>query len=82
MRQLNTQWTKNLKDPEAKKNFEQLLRNSTTVATRLCDLLKEMKIENSVHDYDSASWAYKQADQNGYNRALRDILALFNYMEK
>lgn len=27
-------------------------------------------------DYDSPSWAYKQADQNGYNRAIDDVLNL------
>jgi hypothetical protein len=29
-------------------------------------------------DYDSPSWAYKQADRIGYNRALTTVLELIN----
>lgn len=84
MRNINTAWTKGIKDPEAKKAFESLLRNSTTVNSKLVDILKEFydKEENSIEDYDSAAWAYKAADRNGYRRAIRQVLSLFDYMEK
>jgi hypothetical protein len=29
-------------------------------------------------DYDSPSWAYKQADRIGYNRALTQVLDIIN----
>jgi hypothetical protein len=29
-------------------------------------------------DYDSPSWAYKQADRIGYNRALTKVLDIIN----
>ena len=83
MRSLPLEWTKNL-TKEDKANFESLLRNSTSVSTRLVNLLKE-KIDESRKtnkaDYDSPAWAYKQADRLGYERALTDIIALFNFME-
>lgn len=85
MANLSLVWTKSFNTQEGKDNFESLLRNSTTVNTRLVDILKEMKQTNAkslTTDYDSPSWAFKQADKNGYDRALTEILALFNYMEK
>jgi hypothetical protein len=41
-----------------------------------------MRMESKSSDYDSPSWAYKQADQNGYNRALNDIIQLLNLKEE
>lgn len=32
-------------------------------------------------DYDSPSWAYKQAHFNGYNQALEDVLKLITTKE-
>lgn len=84
MKQLDTRWTRNLRDPEAKRNFEQVLRNSTLVSSRVVDLLNEMKRDTQktkFTDYESASWAYKQADQNGYIRAIDDILNLFKHID-
>lgn len=75
-------WTKHLKDKEAKDNFERLLRGNVVVNQRLVALLKEKITTSKVSDYDSPSWAYRQADQNGYNRALQDIVELFGFMEK
>jgi hypothetical protein len=37
--------------------------------------IKEIVIAN---DYDSPSWAYKQADRNGYNRALTEIINILH----
>jgi hypothetical protein len=37
--------------------------------------IKEIVITN---DYDSPSWAYKQADRNGYNRALTEIINILH----
>jgi hypothetical protein len=44
---------------------------------RLQEILKrKLKTESSFKDYDVANWAYLQADINGYNRALKEILKL------
>lgn len=32
-------------------------------------------------DYDSPSWAYKQAHFNGYNQAIEDVLKLITIKE-
>ncbi len=83
-RGLDTRWTRNLKDPKAKSDFEIILRNSTLVNSRLVQLLEEIRrdtLKTKFTDYESASWAYKQADQNGYIRAIDDIISLFKYME-
>lgn len=47
------------------------------------DALKEHLSEKPTHPgYDSPSWAYKQAHQNGYNEAIRDVLKLIDIKEK
>jgi len=33
--------------------------------------------DNRETDYDCPSWSHKQADANGYQRAMKDILKLF-----
>jgi len=80
---ISTAWTKTIKDPEKKQSFENLLRNSTLVNSRLLEILQEMyeSEENSSVDYESASWSHKQADRNGARRAIRQIMTLFEYME-
>lgn len=85
MRQLATVWTKHLKSTKEKQDFERLVRNNTVVFSRLVNILKEKQEANNklnVADYDSPSWAFKQADRNGYERAIQDLLDLFNFMEK
>tara|TARA_R110000803_G_scaffold118188_1_gene186600 strand:+ start:4938 stop:5069 length:132 start_codon:yes stop_codon:yes gene_type:complete len=32
--------------------------------------------ENNKENYSKASWAYYQADQNGYQRALKEIISI------
>ena len=32
----------------------------------------------SLDEFDSPSWAYKQADKNGYERALLEIIELIS----
>jgi hypothetical protein len=57
---------------------------------KLLDILSKIVynmgiVESRPHseaDYDSPSWAYKQADRNGYLRAYSEILALLNVSDK
>lgn len=65
--------------PEKKEPFEQLLRNSSIVFAKLTEILENLdrdSLKTTKTDYDSPSWAYRQADQNGYRRALRDVINL------
>jgi hypothetical protein len=32
----------------------------------------------SLEEFDNPSWAYKQADKNGYERALLEIIELIS----
>lgn len=43
---------------------------------RLSDILTRKVKSNSSQDYDKASWPFYQADNNGYNRALTEVLTL------
>ena len=61
------------------------VKNIVVNSQKLLDILKEIcynTIQNGVKtqeaDYDCPSWAFKQADQNGYLRAYNEILQLTN----
>ena len=43
---------------------------------RLSGILTKKLRKSSTPDYDKASWPYFQADSNGYNRALEEVLKL------
>lgn len=45
---------------------------------RLSDILKSRHRNNSSTDYNKAAWPFLQADNNGYNRALTEVLKLIN----
>lgn len=84
-KKLSVDWTKHCKDAEAKANFEQLVRNSTQVLSRLQSIIKERQTnlsseENSSTDFDSPSWAYKQAFRNGKRATLNDLDQLLSFL--
>jgi len=67
------------KTPEDKEVFLQQLRGAIPVLNRYRDLLEKRitKIEDKKEiDYDCPSWSHKQADANGYVRAIKEILKL------
>jgi hypothetical protein len=78
---LLTKWYSHIKDKEEVEEFQQRITLAKPVLERLNTII-EGKLAtanaNSTNQYDQASWAYKQADLNGYNRAMRDII---NYIE-
>jgi len=62
---------------EEQEELEELFRLARPVRERLSTLMeKKAKAANSnmKDQYESASWAYKQADLNGYLRAIKDLL--------
>lgn len=72
-------WTKHLRDPEAKKKFEDYIRNSSGVLDIIKKFIleKEKTIDNpSKVDYNIQSWAYSMADTIGYRRALKEVMEL------
>ena len=69
---MNIEWVKNLKGEEKKKRLEEV-KSFRRAFEELDRLLKE---EEFTPDYDCPSWSHKQADQNGYNRAIRRVKSL------
>lgn len=74
---LKTIWTQGF-DKGKQESFTSAFFNSP-VPERLKEILNKRLQEaqkTSEADYESPSWAYKQADQNGYTRALEYVLNL------
>lgn len=71
-------WTKGL-DNQSKDDIERRFEASRTLLNRLKEIC-ETKLKESENgtlaDYDSPSWAYRAADNEGFKRALRYIILL------
>jgi len=76
MTNISLRWLSHLKEKEEKERLKRSILSVPDVWDRLRALCKEKKKINEVPDYDSPAWAYKQADFNGYNRAINEILEL------
>lgn len=73
-----TAWTKHIKDPQEKEQFEKSIRHSKWILDHLSGLVKEMdtNYENSALSpkvYDQPNWEYRQAHCNGFRQCLRTI---------
>lgn len=72
-------WSRHLaKDPKAKLEFEDYVKNSTLLINRLQDILTSIedsleKNEISPDAFDNANWAYKQAYANGCKATIQKI---------
>jgi len=73
-------WFNNLPKQDQDK-FKQEVLNSKKVLDKLLEIVYNMRVESRTNDYDSPSWAFKQADMNGYNRALEEIATLIKIEE-
>ena len=79
-------WGAHIKDEEERADFQKYVENSTSLLDRLADIITK-KIEAADHErmskkqFDLPSWAFYQADTNGYIRALREIRAITNRKE-
>lgn len=75
---MQAQWFSNL-PKDKQEEFKKNVISSQKVLDRLREICYNT-IQNGVAaketDYDSPSWAYKQADLNGYLRAYREIMQL------
>ena len=80
---MKAQWFRECKTKEDKDRVRQTLLSNRESLLRLESILESMLKETpSQTDYDSPSWAYKQADRIGYNRALNQVLDLINLDNK
>lgn len=83
----STAWTRHLKTPKEIEDFESTLKRSSFILGRLKTLLKEWqeeleRQEGKVEDYDSPSWAFKQASRNGEKHQLRKVQDLLAFLEE
>lgn len=76
---IQTKWLEGLKDPLEREQFKQTVIGSKKVLDKAREIvynsIKEAE-KVRISDYDSPSWSHKQADQNGYVRALREVMLL------
>lgn len=68
------------KDEEEMKGlFIQALRLRKQFINVLDEKRKSIQKERlDKQDYDNASWSYKQADLNGYERAINELISLLD----
>jgi hypothetical protein len=71
---MDHRWFKGVPSDQKEARRKELL-SYRNAFDELSQLLEE-EFEESVPDYDCPSWSHKQADVNGANRKLKQILKL------
>lgn len=75
---MKTIWFMDLPKDE-QDGFKKEVKSAKNVLDKLEQIVqKKIKEIVVLDDYDSPSWAYKQADRNGYNRALTEIINILH----
>ncbi len=69
---MDHRWLKNV-SAEDKEEEKKRIRKHKQFLDDVVEIL-EASFEEGEPDYDSPSWAYKQADRNGANRKLREVI--------
>lgn len=80
----NSKWTKHLPNESDKETLRKTILGSRIALDRLKELLSEelASLENqeaSSTDYDSPSWAYKQAHRNGERAFAKKVFELLTF---
>jgi hypothetical protein len=76
---MKASWFSKCKTKEEKEAVKQSILSQRETLDRLKEILEPMLKDTVLSaDYDSPSWAYKQADRIGFNRALTTVLELIN----
>ena len=76
---MKTDWFKGIADEQEIDKIKSSVKSSRLVLERLSNLMEEkIKELDAIHanDYDSPSWAAKQAHINGLKEAYRKVIAL------
>lgn len=73
-------WTDGL-EPELERQIRGDFTSSLVLRNRLKDLIKHKIAESHTNSltkdgYDVPNWAFKQADQVGFERALKEVIDL------
>ena len=75
---MQARWFSHLPKPD-QEDFKKLVLSSPKVLDRLKELCYNTiqdGVKTKVVDYDSPSWAYREADRNGYLRAYQELYDL------
>ena len=76
---MKSAWFKSCKTKEDKDSLRQTVLSNQQSLVLLESILESMLKETSTQaDYDSPSWAFKQADKIGFNRAINQVLDIIN----
>jgi hypothetical protein len=83
---ISLKWFKGERDKKAREDFEKILRNDGIVLGRLRDIIDELRAEverqeTSIEDFDSPSWALKQASRLGEKRGLNKVRDLLTFLD-
>lgn len=71
---MDSRWTKGLSGEDKEKRVKEIKRHKVFLDEVVEMLSKEL--EEGTPDYESPSWAYHQADRNGANRKLKQIIKI------
>lgn len=89
MHQLATLWLDHLKTKEDRDHFSDTIYNHSNdiVLMKLYDIIKKKRqaleiSERSTANYNAASWAYMQADNNGAIRSLKQLETLLEFVKE
>lgn len=72
-------WFAGVKSPEEKEKRQLSVESGAAaldILAKICYNSISDAEKVSLIDYDSPSWSHKQADHNGYVRAMREIIKL------
>ncbi len=80
----SNKWISHLETEDEKEEFRKRLRISKDLFHRLKVLIEVMNKDNtkarvSLSSYDKPAWSEFQADSNGYERALTEVLNYLNF---
>lgn len=77
-------WFSHLKSTVEQEEFKKSVLGSKIVLDKLHDIVYnkiKSQEKSTTADYDSPSWAYRQADKVGYTRALEEIITILTMDE-
>lgn len=82
---VSLEWFQHCESDAEKIEFEKTLRNNGFVLDKLIRILENRlqsidRDEMSRNSYDSPSWAFLQAHQNGRREGLTEVLSLLSFL--
>jgi len=80
---MKVEWYLGQTKPKEKEELRQMLIANRKSLEHLRAVLEKRVIKRtSPDDYHCPSWAYLQADQNGWNRAMEHVISLIKDLEE